>query len=193
MKRIGITGNIGSGKSIVCKVFKLLGVPVFNADESARAIMTTPEVIRGIVSLFGEGIADRIHGVDRKKLAAIVFGDKAALAAINALIHPLVRADFEKWCRKQEGPYCLFESAILFESGLHTHFDGIILVKAPTVLRMQRVIDRDGLSAEEVKKRMNNQLPQESLKDKADFIICNDERSLLLTQVLDIDKKIRTA
>lgn len=168
-----------------------MGIPVFNADESAHKIMAQPEVIRAIISLFGETVSDNLQGIDRKKLAAIVFSDVAALARLNALIHPLVRADFEKWCRMQNSPYSLFEAAILFESGLHANFDGIILVTAPIGLRVKRVIDRDGHSAEEVLKRMNNQLPQEVLEKKADYIICNDENSLLVTQVLDIDKKLR--
>lgn len=191
MKRIGLTGNIGTGKSTVAKVFELLGVPVYHADKQAREILESEAVKAQISELFGKHLIDTRNQVDRKALAAIVFNDKDKLAALNNLVHPLVEENFLQWCKKHEDKkYVLHEAAILFESGFDRLFDANILVTAPDELCIARVMVRDGITKQMVSERVKNQWPQENKIEMADFEIINDEISMVVPQVLFVHQEL---
>lgn len=191
MIKVGLTGNIGSGKTIVSNIFKVLRVPVYNADLRARVIMEKPEIINKISVLLGNEILDENGIPDKKKIAAMVFSDNRKLEKLNHIIHPLVIADFEKWIKEQSGTgYVIMESAILFETGYNELFDKIIFISAPETLRVKRVMMRDGVNAVSVKSRIKQQLPDKNKISKADFVIVNNERKLLIPQVLKVNKEI---
>ena len=191
MKRIGLTGNIGTGKSTIARIFEILGVPVYHADKQAREILETEPVKAKISDLFGKQVLDSLNQVDRKALAAIVFTDKDKLLSLNKLIHPLVEQDFSQWCKKHEDQkYVLHEAAILFESGFDRLFDANILVAAPEELCIKRVMVRDRIGKEMVSDRIRNQWPQEKKLAMADFEIVNDEVSMVIPQVLAVHKEL---
>ena len=192
MKRIGLTGNIGTGKSTIARIFKILGVPVYHADKKARKILESVQVIEQIGLIFGKQVLNTNHMVDRKALADIVFNDKTKLAELNNLIHPLVEDDFLQWCKKYpDHKYILHEAAILFESGFDRLFDANILVTAPEELCIARVVARDGVTKEMVSDRIHNQWPQEKKIEMADYVVINDEISLVIPQVLDINLELK--
>lgn len=190
--KIGITGGIGSGKSLVCKVFKLLGAPVFEADKVARKIMDShPAVREQLTAFFGGGIYTNKGTLDRKKLAAFVFNDEVQLAKVNALVHPLVRGEFLKWASLQNSPYAIHEAAILFESGFYGLMDYNILVSAPKEMRVAWVAKRDNLAHEAVEARINKQWDDSKKRKLADLELVNDNTSLLLPEIIKIDKRLR--
>ena len=193
MRKIGITGGIGSGKTTVCEIFKLLGIPIFHADQEAKYLQNSDLIIKNqIIKLFGEDIYTSEEILDRQKLATIIFNNKQALFAINEIIHPAVRQRFQNWTENfQAVPYSLYEAAILFESGYASDFDLNILVLANEKLRIERVINRDGTTEEIVKQRIRNQIPDNEKIKLADFIIENNANNLLIPQILKIDKLIR--
>lgn len=193
MKKIGITGGIGSGKSTVCELFKLLGVSVFHADDAARNLQNNNLKIRQqIRELFGEQIYSRDGILDRQKLAAIVFNNTAELAKLNAIIHPAVRENFLLWAEDHIAePYLLYEAAILIESGYASDFDKTILVIADEEIRIARVTRRDGSSTEQVRERIANQISDREKIKLADFIIENNNRKLLIPQIIELDRRIR--
>lgn len=185
MIKIGITGGIGSGKSTVCKVFKVLGIPVFNADEEARRLMQEDKnLVEKIKELFGEE-AYLNNKLNRAKLAAMVFENKDLLQKLNAVVHPAVGKEFIRWAEKQTNqPYVIKEAAILFESNAHRGLDYVIAVSAPEKLRIERIMQRDGVSAEQVKQRMKNQWPERKKVQLADFVVVNDDKKMVLPQVM---------
>lgn len=192
MKKIGLTGTIGSGKSIVAQIFTTLGVPVYNADLHAKQIMSTPIVVRQVSDIFGKSVLAANGTINRSALAEIVFHNADKLEILNALIHPLVKADFNKWCHQFESKaYVIQEAAILFESGFNTLFDSVVLVVAPESLCIERVMKRDSITAEMVLARMKNQWPKEKKIELANFIVTNDEVSMLVPQILNVHKQIR--
>jgi dephospho-CoA kinase len=180
MKAIGITGGIGSGKSYVCSIFKTMGYEVYDSDARAKALMAEDPALRqGIAELFGAEAYHADGALNRAHLAKAVFGNAALLAKLNALVHPAVARDTVAWQQKLETggydkPFALKEAAILFESGAHRGLDGVIVVSAPPEVRIARVMARDGRTREEVLQRMANQMPQQDLVKRADFIIEND-------------------
>lgn len=189
---IGITGGIGSGKSTVCKVFKVLDIPVFEADKVAKELMNTNAGLKEqLVRLFGEGIYTPDSVVDRKKLAKIIFNDHLQLEKINALVHPVVRNEFKNWKTKQQTIYIIHEAAILFESGFYKMMDYTILVTAPEKQRIERVLTRDGVSESEVKERISKQWPDEQKRKLASFEIKNDNKDLLIPQIIEMDKQLK--
>jgi dephospho-CoA kinase len=190
--RIGITGGIGSGKTLVCSVFRLIGTEIFEADHVAKELYSGDEnVKRKLTELFGHGIYTPDGILNRQLLAAIIFRDREALQKVNEIVHPLVKAEFEKWVQQKTGIYVLHEAAILFESGFYKEMDANILVTAPDELRIQRVMDRDHLGREDVLIRMQNQFQEvESLK-LTDFVIRNDGSEFIIKQVLETDNRIR--
>ncbi len=191
MLKVGITGGIGSGKTTVCHLFELYDIPVFYADERAKLLMhTDPILIDGIKEAFGKSVYLGDGHLDRKKLAAIVFNDAKQLEKLNSLVHPAVFRDFDSWLLKQSSPYVLKEAAILFESGSDQDCDFTIVVTSPPDIRIRRVISRDKVSGEEVKKRMDKQMSDEKKIELADFIIRNDERELLIPQVANLHHKL---
>src|SRR4051812_8335299 len=143
MMTVGITGGIGSGKTTVCKIFSLLGIPVYNSDDEAKQMYSLPHVKEGLKKKFGNDILDNTGNVNKKKMSDIIFNDENALKEVNALVHPLVLQKFKEWKAKQTASYILKEAAILFESGTYQDCDKIILVTAPAEMRMQRTLQRD--------------------------------------------------
>jgi dephospho-CoA kinase len=188
MIKVGLTGNMGSGKTTVARIFETLGVPVYHADEEAKKFLKTDDVVKKLSDRFGKHILTR-KMPDRKKLAAIVFNDNKALAFLNSVIHPLVREDLKKWLdRNQSHSYVIHEAAILFESGFYLDFDKIITVTAPKKLSIQRLIERDKMNITGIEKRMQHQWEQERKIGLSDFVIVNDENYLVIPQVLEIHK-----
>lgn len=173
-KVIGLTGGIGSGKTMVANYIKSLGIPVYIADDEARKIMDTHEVIQAISSTFGNDILkDNI--VNREKLSKLVFDNPEELKKLNAIIHPLVKKHFDNWLKDHSSfPFVVKEAAILFESGSYKYCDSIIAVTAPIETRIQRVLKRDKTSRENILKRMQNQWTDDLRIAKSDFVINND-------------------
>lgn len=191
MYHLGLTGGIGSGKTLVCSVLEKLGVAVYYADSEARRLMNSePQLVRQIKELFGKEayINDSLH---REFLAKQVFGDTVKLAKLNAVVHPAVWKDFFSWAQTQkDAPYVVKEAAILFESGISHSLDGSVLVYAPEAMRIQRVMDRDGVDEESVRRRMMHQMDEEEKKKLADYIIYNDDSEMLLPQIIALHNKI---
>ncbi len=190
MLKIGLTGGIGSGKTTVAKIFELLNVPVYYADDAAKNLyQTNKELIAEIKKHFGEAIysGDQLN---RSKLAAIVFNDAEKLQLLNSLVHPLTIKDAAAWMQKQTTAYIIKEAALLFESGSVTALDYVIGVKAPMEIRIKRVMERDGLTKEEVLNRANKQMDEEEKMKLCDFIIENNEQQLVMPRVLDLHEKI---
>lgn len=193
MKKIGITGGIGSGKTTVCEIFKLFGVQVFHADDEAKNLQNNDLHIREqLIKLFGRHIYSPDGMLDRKKLAGLIFNDSDVLAKVNSIIHPAVRKSFLKWTEDhQDADYILYEAAILLESGYASDFDRTILVLADEKIRIERVIKRDHVSEELVKQRINNQMPEAQKIKMVDLIIENSNEKLLFPQIIELDKLIR--
>ncbi|MCD4746659.1 MAG: dephospho-CoA kinase, partial [Bacteroidales bacterium] len=159
MLKIGLTGNIGSGKSVVSKIFELFGIYVYNADREAKKYLQDNSVKSKIKQIISKNIFDIYDEIDRQKLADIVFKNKEALIKLNSIIHPLVRNDFNNWLDKHSNEaYIIYEAAILFESGFYKDFDAVITVSAPEDLMIKRVMKRDGVLKEHVIQRMKNQM-----------------------------------
>lgn len=195
MLKIGITGGIGSGKTTVAKVFEVLGIPVYYADEAAKEIMHKNEPLKQQL-IFHFGKDTYVDGkLNRKHLSSIVFADKEKLELLNSLVHPVTIADAEQWFKQQQSPYVLKEAALLFESGAAEGLDYVIGVTAPSAIRIKRVMDRDAVTADEVKKRMLNQIDETIKIRLCDFIIYNDEQQMILPQVLKLHEELlkRTA
>jgi dephospho-CoA kinase len=191
VKRIGITGGIGSGKSIVCKVFELLGVPVFYADIEAKKIYDDEYVKTVLINKYGFEIYLPDGKLNREKLSKIIFSNQDELKYINSLIHPLVAKAYSEWCEKHKHfPYTLKEAAILFESGSYKEMDKVITVSAPVELRINRVMKRDNLSRMQIEERIKNQWTEEERIKHANFFIYNDDEHLVIPQIVDLHKKL---
>ena len=189
MLRVGITGGLGSGKSTVCHIFRFLGAPVYEADQAARRLMQEDANLRqSIQDAFGEESYQN-GAPNRPYLAGIVFGNAARLQELNQLVHPAVFRDFEQWCAVQQAPYVIKEAAIIFESGSQRQLHGVVAVLAPTELRIQRAMQRDGAERAALEARITHQLPQETLKEKADYLIYNDGMLALIPQVLELHQR----
>jgi dephospho-CoA kinase len=193
--KVGITGGIGSGKSVVCEIFKLLGVPVFNSDTEARNLLEEDAgVVEGVKSLFGDQVYTAKGKADRRQIAAVVFADKGKLAALNALVHPAVARRFEDWVSVHaSADYVLKEAAILIESGAYKELDAIILVCAPDEVRFSRAAKRDGITEEEVRQRSQNQLSQDELRRYAGYFVQNDGLEMLIPQVVALHSLFKAA
>ena len=190
--RLGITGGIGSGKTSVCRVFRVLGIPVFSADREAKIIMENdPVIIKEINSIAGKDLYNNGH-LDRNALASLIFNDKTLLEKVNSLVHPVVFDHFTEWALKQTAPYVIMEAAILFESGASDYVDKVATVVAPVKQRVERVILRNKLQKEQVMERMKNQLDDESRVKLSDYVIHNSENDMILPAILEIHDKILT-
>lgn len=191
MLKIGLTGNMGSGKTTVSKVFEILGIPVFYADDEAKKVMITDQVlINAIKSAFGEISYFADGTLNRKHIAAIVFNNDSELKKLNSLVHPAVFRAFDEWVKKiDDVPYVLKEAALLFESDSYKFCDYTIMVQAPLETRIKRVMQRDGLSLEEVERRNSNQFPEEKKTQLADYIVKNDDTQLVIPQVLELHRR----
>ncbi len=190
MQKIGITGSIGSGKSIVCKIFEQLGVPIYNADERAKILMiSNAEMITKVKLLFGHESYTETGELNRKHLSDIAFNNKDLLTQLNQIVHPIVFKDFENWLLKKEQlniNYIIKEAALMFETDSYKKLDKFIVVTAPMELRISRTMQRDSILKEQVLSRMNNQLSQEEKLAKADYEIINDEQTSLIEQVFSL-------
>lgn len=188
MLHIGITGGIGSGKSLVCRIFEVLGIPVYYADDRAKWLMNNdPALKTSIRGLFGDQAYGANDELDRKYIASVAFTDPDILARLNALVHPAVLQDGIAWQQAQTGvPYTIKEAALLFESGSYRYLDRIVLVFAPQELRLRRVMERDGVDRESVLSRMQRQMPEEEKLKLAHYVIYNDGSRSLIRQVLDL-------
>ena len=192
MMIIGITGGIGSGKSVVCSIFRALGVPVYDADQEAKKLYDNyPELVEKVSTEVSAEVFDKNGKIDKKKLAELVFSDPEKLKVLNSLVHPVVKKDFQKWCATHEKhTYVVKEAAILFESGSHKDCDYVISVTSPLELRIQRVRERDRKSRADVEKIIENQWSDEDRNKRSDFILNNDEQDLLIPQILSIHDKL---
>ena len=190
-KIIGLTGGIGSGKTTIAKYFKSFGIPVYIADDEARKIMQSPEIINAIKNTFGEDIFEN-RILNREKLAKIVFNDPEKLKKLNSIVHPAVKKHFELWLIENKTfPYIIYEAAILFESGRYKDCDIIVTVTAPIETRLQRVLERDKTTRELVLKKMEAQWSDEKRIAKSDFVIENialDAAKREVDQILKILK-----
>lgn len=189
MRIVGLTGGIGSGKSLIRKAFEQLGAPSFKADQEAKDLLWKDSALHNAVANeFGENVLTE-GTVDRQKLARVVFGDKEKLKRLNELIHPAVRKAFNDWTQHhKDHPYGIKEAAIMIESNTHRNTDLLILVTAPKELRMKRVMERDGISQQTVEKRMENQWSDEAKKPYADIVLENDGTHHLLPEILRIHR-----
>lgn len=186
VKKIGITGGIGSGKSVVSDLLRLQGVPVYNADTASKSLLVTDEkLISSLKVLLGEDIYQ--GGVlDKKRMASLIFSDKELLEKVNALIHPAVIADFERWANRQKASLLACESALIFESKMNSLFDAVVMVYAPESVRLRRAMLRDTATEEQVKARIQNQLSDEVKKSISDYVIVNDDKQALLPQLKEL-------
>jgi dephospho-CoA kinase len=190
--KLGITGGIGSGKTSVCRVFEVLGIPVFSADREAREIMENDnDIIAGINSITGKDLYKN-GSLDRTELASIIFNDTTILMKVNLLVHPAVFDHFTKWTLIKSAPYVIMEAAILFESGASAFVDKIATVVAPVEQRVKRVILRNKLSQEQVMERMRNQMDDDDRIRQSDFIISNSENDMIIPSILKIHNEILT-
>lgn len=194
MLKVGVTGGIGSGKSIVCKLFTLMGIPVFNADDEGRRLLNNDaDILTGVGEIFGQGIFDIEGKPDRKKISALVFKDATLLSRLNKLIHPAVFRAFDQWVLTLDSsiPYCIKEAAIMYESGSYKQNDRNLLVYSAENVRIKRVCLRDGVSPEQVISRMKQQMSEEEKMRLADYTIFNDNNHSLIRQVIEIDNLFR--
>jgi dephospho-CoA kinase len=191
MYKVGVTGGIGSGKSVVCKIFRNLDIPVYDADTKARRLIAEDAGIRDeLIRNFGKKIFS-VDGLNRKYLAKKIFTDSGARAFVNELVHPRVRQDFREWVKIQEGPYVIEEAALLFESGGWKELDFTIVVLAREETRIRRIMKRDGIERGDVLARLASQIDPSQAVKMADFRIQNDENEFVIPQVLEADRIIR--
>ena len=190
MLKIGLTGGIGSGKTTVAKIFEVLGIPVYYADDTAKKMMTDDEDLRfEIIKNFGP--KSYLDGkLNRSFLAKTVFSDPEKTKLINSIIHPATIVDAERWMQKQKAPYAIKEAALIFEANAEKNLDLVIGVSSPLELRLQRVFMRDGMNREAMEKRMKNQIAEEDKMNRCDFVINNDETTLLIPQVITLHETL---
>jgi len=187
---VGLTGGIGSGKSTVGKMFKKLGVPVYNSDKQAKKLMNSSKKIRKkIIALLGED-AYKDNQLNRPYIAKQVFENKELLAGLNSIVHPAVGKHFMKWADKQKYSYVIQETALLFENDASNNYDKVILVTAPKQNRIERVVKRDGISENSVLARMKNQLPDDLKIKKSDFVIENIQLEKTWEKVMEINNAL---
>jgi dephospho-CoA kinase len=191
MFRVGVTGGIGSGKTLICKIFEMLGIPVYYADVQAKKMMAAdPEIIARLSEYFGNEVIKE-GKPDRDKIASIVFSNPDALTLLNSLIHPLVRNDFDVWSRsKQENVYVIEEAAILFETGANKLLDYIIAITAPENIRIKRVMDRDNINRKNILARIGNQMDETERANMADAVIINNDTVMVIPQVVELHHKL---
>jgi dephospho-CoA kinase len=194
MLSIGISGGMGSGKTLVCTIFKILGISVYNSDLEAKRIMETNEQVKKeIINLLGEESYLNNLTLNRKFIAEKIFNHTELLSGINQIVHPAVREDAEIWSKKipQDNKYFLRESAILFETRIYKQLDYNILVIAPKEIRIQRIANRDKLSEVDIVIRMNQQWSDEQKIPLSNFVVINDGKTFLIPQVLKIHQSLK--
>lgn len=189
MIKVGVTGGVGAGKTIVCQVFEKLGVPVFNSDQQAKLIVDSDELVKqAIINLLGNVYEQ--GKMNRAKVASIVFSNEESLKKLNAIIHPAVGKAYESFCEHYSHiPYTIKEAAILFETGINKKLDKVVVVAAEDEVRINRVMKRDNVKRDEVIARMNNQMLQQKKIELADYVIDNSGDELVLPQILALHNK----
>jgi len=188
---IGLTGGIGSGKTLVSKVFENLGIAVYNSDIEAKLLMNNDsDIINKFKMIFGFEIYDENNRLNKKKLADLIFNDKNKLNTVNSIVHPAVKKHFTNWVQMQKSPYVIKETAILFESGIFKDVDKIITVTAPIELRISRLVIRDNSNKKDILERVNNQLNEDYKIKNSDYVIYNDNKQLIVPLILRIHQKI---
>ena len=191
MLRIGLTGNIGSGKTVVAGVFSTLGIPIYYADEESKKFLDDPAVKNEILKHFGYGILTNAREINRRSLASLVFTDDQALRLLNSILHPRVKQDFRTWTLMQtDTHYVIQEAAIIFESGFRAEYDYIIHVSCPKETAIDRVIKRDKIDGHSVLRRMQFQLDDAEKSRLSDFVIINDGNEMVIPQVLAIHQQL---
>ncbi len=187
MKKIAITGNIGSGKSWVCMLFEQhFGIPVYNSDDAAKRMYFLPEVRKKLVNRFGETIYLSDTEIDRKYLADLIFHDETAQSDLEGILYPALFVDFNQWAEKQSAPYVLFESALVFEKRLEKRFDVVVMVSASESTRLRRAIRREHCDEADIRARMAKQWPEEGKRLLSDYVIWHekdDEDEVLMEQI----------
>ena len=192
MKKVAITGNIGSGKSWVCELFKQrLGIPVYNSDDAAKQMYFLPEVREKLVERFGDGFYVSDRELNRKLIADLIFSDESAQRDLEGILYPALFVDFERWMAEQHTPYVLFESALVFEKRLEKYFDAVVMVSASVETRLRRAMLRDHCDEATVRARMAKQWPEEGKRLLADYVIWHendDEDEALMKQIMEVHK-----
>lgn len=189
MIKVGLTGGIGSGKSTIAKIFEVLGIPVYYADDAAKELMNTDtELKEALIKYFGEQTYQNSK-LNRAYLAAVIFADKEKLNLLNSIIHPATIRNAARWIQEQTSPYIIKEAALLFESGANKYLDYIIGVNAPQELRIKRVMVRDNVTREEVLQRLNRQMDENAKMKLCNCIIQNDEQEMVIPQVMKLHEK----
>jgi dephospho-CoA kinase len=190
MLKVGITGGIGSGKSMVCRVFETLGIPVFYADSAAKQLMEKDAaLVSSIKQLFGEDIYAN-GKLKREKVSSIVFKKPELLQELNKLVHPATISYGKEWMQQQKAPYVIKEAAIFFEAGTHTDMDVMIGVYAPKELRIKRAMQRDGATEEKILQRMAQQMDEEEKMKRCDYVITNDDLMAVIPQVIRVHEEL---
>ena len=192
MKKVAITGNIGSGKSWVCELFKQrLGIPIYNSDDAAKQMYFLPEVHEKLVNRFGGAFYLSDKELNRKYIADLIFSDEKAQRDLEGILYPALFVDFEQWTAKQDAPYVLFESALVFEKRLEKQFDAIVMVSASEATRLRRAMERDHCDEATIRARMAKQWPEEGKRLLADYVIWHEndnEDEALMKQILQVHK-----
>ena len=191
MKRIGLTGNIGSGKTTLASCFEILGIAVFNADKQAKLLMNKDiNLKQSLITEFGKEVFLN-NELNRKYLSKLAFNDNLVLKRLNALVHPVVQNTFEKWSIQQSGAYVIKEAAILFESNTYQSLDAIICISCPEEIRLKRILKRDDLSEKEVRQRMSHQWAEKKKISLSDYVITNDNTCLVMPQILSVHSALK--
>jgi dephospho-CoA kinase len=189
---VGLTGGIGSGKSTVARVFEILGCALFNSDDAARQVYFDAEIKARVIALLGNESYSTGNTINKSFISSKIFSDTALLHQLNEVIHPAVKKQFTSFISEHKGSIIIKESALLFEANIHKEMDKIIIVAADDELRIERVMKRDGLSREDVMKKIKSQLSQEEKIKHSDFVIHNNEKDFVITQVLEIYNQLKT-
>jgi len=193
-RRLGVTGGIGSGKTTVCRIFRVLGVPVFVADVAARQLMNSDPDIRSQINAIAKADLYTTGELDRKELARLIFNKPELLQQVNASIHPAVLRIFDGWAEKSEAPYVIMEAAILFEAKADVLVDRVVAISAPVEERIARVMGRNELSREEVMERINNQLEDDEREEQSYYVINNADNEMIIPEILKVhDDMLRLA
>jgi dephospho-CoA kinase len=191
--KIGITGGIGSGKSVICAIIEHMGFPVFYSDKVSKQVLETDRIVKeALIELVGTEVYSD-NRLDKKVLARTIFNDGVILEKVNQIVHPRVQIAFEKWCSEQNCSFVFNEAAILFETGSYQRFDTVILVVAPEHVKIERVMKRDGVSEQEVLSRMSKQWMDDQKIPLAAFVIENDNDSKILEQLESIFEALQCA
>lgn len=194
MKTVGITGNIGCGKSFICSYFEQIGIPVFHSDPEARELYRRPEIAKTFKQKFGNDFYNADNTLNKEFVAKLVFSDHEASRFIEGVLYPALHKLFEQWCAAHtDKPYVLYESAIIFEKGIESRFDKTILVTASVETRIRRVMVRDKCTREAVLQRMETQWTEDKKRKLADFVIEHDEDGMPEEQILKIDRALRNS